>query len=33
MKTEQDIAAMLEDKAFNELAAKDKTIKAHTICQ
>lgn len=33
MKTEQDIAAMLEDKAFDELAAKDKIVKAHTICQ
>ena len=44
MKTEQDIAVMLEDKAFDELTAKGKkllleewqakpTIKAHTICQ
>lgn len=44
MKTEQDIATMAEDKAFEELAAKGKkllleewqakpTIKAHTICQ
>ena len=33
MKTEQGIAAMLEDRAFEALAAKDKTIKAHTICQ
>ena len=44
MKTEQDIAVMLEDKAFDELTANGKkllleewqakpTIKAHTICQ
>ena len=44
MKTERDIAVMLEDKAFDELTAKGKkllleewqakpTIKAHTICQ
>ena len=33
MKTEQEIAAMLEDRAFEALAAKDKTIKARTICQ
>lgn len=44
MKTEQDIAAALEDRAFNEMTAKGKKllleewqakpiIKAHTICQ